>query len=85
MRGGVVPDEPAPSVEHWRRDFAMVKDTRVTTDLEALRIALSAWRTDFGFMTGTNHDEGDGQSRAPGAAPNQTFGQSRKNRLDCSG
>lgn len=40
VRGGVVPDELAPSVEQWRRYFALVKDTEVTADFEPLRIAL---------------------------------------------
>ncbi|WP_103355841.1 Leg1-related protein [Amycolatopsis sp. CA-128772] len=40
VRGGAVPDELAPSVEQWRRYFAMVTGTPATTDLEPLRVAL---------------------------------------------
>lgn len=40
VRDGVIPDELAPSVELWRRYFALVKNTQATTDFEPLRITL---------------------------------------------
>jgi len=42
VRGGVVPGELARSVERWQSYFALVKETRATTDFEPMRIAL--WR-----------------------------------------
>ncbi|HEX4701014.1 MAG TPA: Leg1-related protein [Pseudonocardiaceae bacterium] len=40
VRGGVVPDELAPAVEHWRSFFEQVRNSPATTDLEPIRMTL---------------------------------------------